>query len=300
MKDLLVKIIPILLIFFLGMLLKQVRLFNKEDGDRFLSLVFHVSLPALILPSVMNIALSLEFIFLPICAIAIIFGTYAVALLVSRHFQLERKSLAVFLVGSTIVNTGFTLPFFIAVYGKEGLARASMFDLGNGFLVFTFIYYLALKYSSRSSGRRIPVHKFFLLPPLWALAIAILLNVLHVQLPAIASNLLGTLGNLTTPLIMLSLGIYFKWNVVNFKAMTSVIFIRMGVGLLLGFILVSIFHLEQVSRMVVLINAASPVGYNTLIYASMEDLDTEFAASLVSISILLGLLYTPLLLALLS
>jgi len=300
MNDMLLKVLPIILIFFLGVFLKQVRLFNKEDGDTFLSFVFHVSLPALILPSVMNIALSHEFIFLPLSAITIIFGTYAVALMASRYFNLPRKSLAVFFIGSTIINTGFTLPFFITIYGREGLARASMFDLANGFLVFTFIYYLAWKNGSRGEGKRIAIKKFFLLPPLWALAIAILLNAMQVQLPAAATDFLSLIGNLTTPLIMLSLGLYFQWHVVRFKAMISVIFIRMGVGLFLGFCLSSIFPLDTMSRTIVLVNAASPVGYNTLIYASLEELDTPFAASLVSISILLGLCYTPLLLALLS
>ena len=134
MRILLLKILPIILIFFLGNILKRVRLFKKEDGDRFLSLVFYVSLPALILLSITEINLSFEFIYLPICAVLIIFGTYGVALLGSKFFHLDKKSYAVFLIGSTIINTGFTLPFFIAAYGDEGLARASMFDLGNGFL----------------------------------------------------------------------------------------------------------------------------------------------------------------------
>ncbi len=300
MHILLSKILPILFIFFLGVLLKRIRLFKKEDGDKFLALVFNVSLPALILLSVSQINLSFDFIFLPICAALIIFGTYAFALMASKFFHFDKKSYAVFLIGSTIINTGFTLPFFIAAYGKEGLARASMFDLANGFLVLTFVYYIAVKHSDNQSSAKTLFKKFLFLPPLWALALAFILNVLDMKLPVTAVNFLESVGNLTTPLIMLALGIYFRPKIVNLKALISVISIRMLFGMVIGLLLVSIFHLEHLNRMIVLINAASPVGYNTMIYSSLENLDTEFAASLVSFSIFFGLFFTPLLIVVLS
>lgn len=300
MQILLSKILPILFIFFLGVLLKRIRLFKKEDGDRFLSLVFNVSLPALILLSVTQIKLSFDFIFLPICPVLIIFGTYVFALLASKFFHFDKKSYAVFLIGSTIINTGFTLPFFIAAYGNEGLARASMFDLGNGLLVLTFIYYIAVKYSDNQSSTKTLIKKFLFLPPLWAFIPGFFLNLLHVKLPVTAFNFLETIGNLTIPLTMLALGIYFRPKVVNLKALISVISIRMLFGLLIGFLLVYAFHLDHLNRMIVLINAASPVGYNTMIYSSLENLDTELAASLVSFSIFFGLFFTPLLIVVLS
>jgi predicted Na+-dependent transporter len=42
------------------------------------------------------------------------------------------------------------------------------------------------------------------------------------------------------------------------------------------------------------------VGYNTLTFSSLAKLDVEFASSLVSVSVLLGLIYTPILILLLG
>lgn len=74
----------------------------------------------------------------------------------------------------------------------------------------------------------------------------------------------------------------------------------MFLGLALGFIFVTIFNLEGINKIIILIASASPVGYNTLTFASLEKLDKEFASSVISYSILTGIILTPLLLFLFS
>lgn len=300
MNEIIIKIIPVILIFILGYLLKRIKLLNKENGDLFLKLVFYVSLPALILLSITNIDLNLSFIYLPFIAVLVILITYVVSYFIGNFFNLKNYSLGVFLVGSLIMNMGFTLPFFIAAYGTEGLARASLFDFGNGLLTFTFIYYLACKYGENKKDSKTMVKKFLYSPPLWALVIGLALNLQNIKIPDISTNFLQLLGNMTIPLIMLSLGIYFSFKIVKTKALISLIFIRMILGLLLGLFFVYIFNLDGVNRMVVLIGASAPVGYNTLTFSSMENLDKEFAASIISYSILLGIVFIPLIIYLFS
>jgi len=48
------------------------------------------------------------------------------------------------------------------------------------------------------------------------------------------------------------------------------------------------------TRMIVLLGSSAPIGFNTITFASMEELDKEFAASLVSASIVTGIIYVPL------
>lgn len=88
---------------------------------------------------------------------------------------------------------------------------------------------------------------------------------------------------------MISLGIRFNPRIVNWAALISVISIRirMILGLLLGFVFGLLFRLDGLNRLVVLICSAAPVGINTLTFATMEKLDVDFAASLVSLSILI-------------
>ncbi len=296
MNEIVGKMIPVILVFFVGCLLRKFKLAGRGEGDFLLRLVFHVSLPALILIAVSRINLSWNLIHLPFIACGIILTTYVAAVFAGKLLKLENPTLGVFMVGSLIMNTGFALPFIIAAYGSEGVAKLAIFDFGNGFITFTFIYYLAVKYGSVEEKVKIPWKKILVNPPLWALTTALILNLKRVVMDGILSAFLETLGDLTIPLVMIALGLYFTPKLVKFKALSTALFLRMGLGFILGLAAVKLFSLEGVSKAIVLVSTASPVGYNTITFSSLEKLDTEFAASLVSMGILLGLLIIPMLL----
>jgi len=291
MNEIIIKILPIIFIFIVGYILKKINLFKKEDGDLFLKVVFYVAVPCLILLSVSKITLDWKLMFLPLIPIVNIIITYFISLFFAKKFNLQAGSFGVFLIASMIMNVGFTLPFFIALYGNEGLAKISFFDMGNALIVYSFVYYIACKYGS--NPKHMLAKKILISPPLWALLVAILLNVFHYSLPAI--DFFQALGNLTTPLIMLALGIYFDFKFIKPAPLATILVLRMGLGLLLGIIFVKLFNLEGLNRIVVLVGSSAPVGYNTVTFSSLENLDKEFAASVVSISILIGLITVPLL-----
>lgn len=288
------KILPVIIIFFLGYILKRTRLFSKEDADLFLKVVFNISLPALTFLSVSRVILDTKFIFLPIIAIATVFITYLPARIFGKILNLPPKTLGVFLVGIMIMNTGFTMPFLIAAFGDEGLAVYTIFDFGNSFLIFTFIYYHAIKFGNHM-GHKIPLKTFLYLPPIWGLLLGLVFNFGKIGVPTPIENFLEIIGTPTVFLVMLSLGIYFSPRISNLGKVFAVLSIRIGFGLLLGIIFVSIFKLNGLMRTLVIVFCGAPVGYNTLVFSARENLDKEFAASIVSISLLLGIIYVPLL-----
>ncbi len=298
MSDFLNKIIPIILIFFLGYFLKRIKLFGKETADIFLKFIFYVSMPALVFRSVSQIQLSIKFIYLPFIAVTIFFLIYFIASFIGKKLELSQKTLGTFILGSMIMNTGFSLPFIFSAFGDEGVATIAIFDFGNALFVFTFGYYLAMKYG-KAENSKIDFRKLLLLPPIWGLIFGLLFNLMKIQIPVIADNFLKQIGMLTIPLIMLSIGIYFSPRIQNLSRLLIVIFIRTGIGLLLGFAFVTILDLQGIIRTIVIICCGAPVGYNTLVFSTLENLDKEFAANLVSISILTGIVYIPVLIMLL-
>ncbi len=293
MTDIFIKIAPIILIFVLGYAFKLLKIFNKDNWDLFLRVVFYISAPALILLSISNIQLSKDFIYLPLISALIIFIIFIISYFIWKLFKFEPASLWTFLVGSMIMNIGFALPFFIVAYWEEWLARASLFDFGNWLLTFTFIFFIACKYWNNKRDWKNMIKKFIYSPPIWALIIAILLNLFKIKIPLIWVNFFQLLWNMTVPLILLSIWIYFNPKIVKLKALSTVIFIRMFIWLLLWFLFVYLFNLEWLNKIVVLVWASAPVWYNTLTFASIENLDKEFAASLVSISILIWIVLIP-------
>ena len=294
------KIIPLILAFVAGILAKQLKLLKKEDAPVFLKLVLSVTLPALTILAVTRVTLSMDLILIPISAMLIVFIIYFISNLIGKSLKLEGPTFGSFLVGTLIMNSAFALPFFAAAHGDEGLARASLFDIGNSFLIFTFIYYQAIKYGDNPHTDRINWGKFLKLPPLWGMVIALLFKAIRVPMPELATNFLSLVGNPTVPLVMISLGLYFEPRLNKLGAAFVAVFIRMGVGLAIGIALALLFNLQGVTRSVVVVCSALPIGFNTLIFANLENMDREFAATEVSISILIALFLIPYLIWLLG
>lgn len=287
------KIIPLILAFGLGIVLKQLKLLKKEDAPVLLRVVLSVTLPALTILSINRAVLDPDMLFIPLSAMIVVFCMWAISSLVGKRLRLPKTTFGSFLVGTMIMNTAYALPFFLARYGNEGFARASLFDMGNTFLIFTFTYFNAIKYGDNSKTDKIDWSKFLKLPPLWAMVIAFALRGFNIPLDPISTEFLSLVGNPTTPLIMIALGLYFEPQLQHLSRALVAIFIRMGIGLALGYLLALIFGLEGINRVVVIVTSATPIGFNTLIFANLENMDREFAATMVSISIVIALFYLP-------
>lgn len=290
------KTIPIVLTFFLGFLLKKVRVFDAVSADIILKIVFYISLPALILLAMIHTTLSLDFIYLPIICIITVSVTLLITLTVGRSLHLTDQALGVFIIGPMILNTTFVIPFLLSAYGQEAIARLSVFDVGNNITIYSLVYYFAHRHGSRGA----PQGAFKTIaqsPILYALCLGLALNATHVKLPALGETFLQSIGVVTTPLVMISLGIYFNPRMVRISATFLSVVIRTIGGFLIAFMLVNLFGLDDLNRAVVLVACSAPVGFTTLTFSALKDLDTEFAASCVSYSILFGLVVTPLLIS---
>ena len=74
----------------------------------------------------------------------------------------------------------------------------------------------------------------------------------------------------------------------------GVLALRVGLGLAIGLACVEVFGLTGLTRAVLLLGSAAPIGFSAVVIASREHLDRELAASAASLSVLLGLFYVPL------
>ncbi len=300
MSSVLLIVTPIIALFALGLLLRQVNLFSQEDADIFIKMAFFVSLPAIILKTIPNVEISLQFLILPIIAFVTIILMFIISFSVVKFFNFEKKSEGVFIIGPMVLNLGFNVPFVITAYGEEGFARASFFDIGNLILMLSLIYFLAQRYGSPDTPPKLLNRKLLTSPPLLALIIAIILNISNYTFDPVIIDLLNLLGALLTPLLMMAIGIYFNPSQKNLIPAVVAVFIRMGVGLLFGLSITFLFNLDTLSEKIIIISAAAPIGFNTLTFATFEDLDKEFAANIVSIAIPIGILMITVLLLLLG
>ena len=298
--DILLKISPIIIITIIGYLLKLVKLVKSDFGDNLLFLVYYVSLPALIFNSFTTIKLEARFAILPFLTVIIISLMFVISFFTAKLLKLPKQTFGTFIIGTMILNNGFLFPFIIAAYGDEGMARLLIYDFMNGFLAFTWVYYIACKNGNKPYNKSMMRKKFLFSPPIWAIVISIPLNLIHAEIPVLISNTFKILGDMTIPLIMLALGVYFSPKLIKPLPLFSAIFIRMGIGLIIGLAFVEIFNFEGLTKNIILLASSSPIGFSTLTFASLENLDKEFSASLLSFSILIGIIYVPVMIAILA
>lgn len=300
MSTVFVKIAPVLLTFALGVLLRRGGIFNKSNADLFLKLFFYVAAPALFLRAVPSLDLSIDLIAIPLSAVAIDFSIYGLAWLVGKRLDLERHTLGAFIIGAVIMNTGFLYPFALSVYGPEGMAIASLFDFGHASVAFSFIYINACRYGrGNDHTAALLFRKFISAPPLIALFAGLLLNLTNAQLPVVIAEFVNILSGLVTPLMMIPLGIYFEARIYRARPLVTAIILRMIGGFGVGLACTLIFDLQGLVRTMVLLLSAAPTGIMALTFSSMEELDGDMAASIVSYSTMIGLILTPVLIMLL-
>ena len=89
---------------------------------------------------------------------------------------------------------------------------------------------------------------------------------------------------------MIVLGIYFNLRIKKPKAAVWAIFIRMICGIAIGTLFSWILNLSGLAKMVAMLAPGMPVGLSIIVYSIQNDLDSEFAISILSLSIILGLI----------
>lgn len=293
MSELALKISPVIIVFIVGVVVRHFGLLEKRHADIMLRLVVRIGLPALIFASISRIPLSFELSYLPLAASLTLILTWPLVLLTGRAMQLPRVTLGSFVIGPMIMNMAFMFPFVIVAWGAEGFALAALFDFGNGIIVLTLVYALSCWYGADETRWLDVLKKMVTFPPFIALFLALVINILHMPVPEMLADGIHVVGRYVILLVPLALGMYFNPRITDTGAVFSAVAIRIGVGLLFGFLWVELFELEGLMRSVVLLCCAAPVGFNVLVFAAEHHLNKEFAASIASISLMLGLIYIP-------
>ncbi len=285
-----------IVMFVIGLLLRSCGILTKAHADRLAAFVFSVSLPATILVSLDPVALTSTAWKLPLAACLITLPMVFCSWRLARLLSLPRETHGGFVLATSSINSVyFAFPVTLATFGEEGLTYAVLFDLGQTTLTLTVLYGLALWHSAQVPTRRSAAIRFLSSPPLWALAFILAVKLSGQHLPLWLPELLKPLHITTTPLASLVLGLSISFSTIRRTAHLAIVGVamRIGGGLLLGLMAVWVLELTGVERAVVLLIAAMPSAVSALIIAAEARLDEELVASIVALSISLGVLMIP-------
>ena len=296
MASLLLQLLPIFVYFGLGMLLKKTGIGEKSHGDFLLRFVFFVTLPLLILTTVPQIELTGSKAVLPLVNVAVNIVCMGVMYLLARQQRLANAQFGTALVNAGIHNNSFMFPFILAVFGQAGFADAILLDLGNALWMATVVYLVAFYYGGAQHDRWTMLKRILKSPLIWSLTVSLLLAVTRIPVPIRLLAIINPLAQMTAPLILVALGLYFSLKLSNVAVALQIVGVRMGVGVLAGLLLATLLGAQGTTFAVIVVCSAAPIGFNALTYCSLAKLDTELSASAVSLALIAGLVGIPLLL----
>lgn len=280
--------------FVLGIAARRRGLLSGRHAGWMLELVLNVGLPALFIANISRLPLSRELLALPASAIVIMLAILFSGLRVGRRMGLARADTGALLLCGMSMNTAFLFPFVLAGWGSEAFAQMALFDLGHALMQGSLVYAVAASFGNRSAGLGEIARKVLAFPLLWALAVALAINISGYRLPGAVVFALDGVGRLILLLLLLALGILFDVRLVRSPSVVATLLLRMVLGLGLGLLLATAFGLSGLPRAVLVLGAAAPIGFNSVVLANREKLNRDLAASAASISVLLGFACVPL------
>ncbi len=294
------RLLPLWLLVGLGGLLRRGGFLTYERSTFLLQMVVFVTLPATIFRSLQGARLDGRVWILPVGAVWIVCGCGLVSWWWSRSVEPSQRR-GVLVTAPMVMNLGtFVYPFVLSMYGEKALSALILLDFANILLSASLVYVLSVYYGGarRMSWGAIG-SKLGRFPLFWVLLLALWVRVLEVRIPRVLWDGVGLLSSLTMPLSLLAMGGLLTirggmWkDAQEAREMLRVLGVRFVGGLLLAGVWVFWWKPEEMVAKVMLLAGTAPVASTVLAYAVQERLDAAYMARVWSLSLCVGLVYTP-------
>jgi predicted permease len=293
MPDILNVVLPTFVVILIGYAFGKIR--KTANISPLVDIAFYIGAPALTFVSM----LSKKIVLLDAgkvwaAALIIMIGCGLVAWVVFRLLKQKHSALYLSIAIMNTVNLPF--PIIYLAYGAEGLLAATLFFIPNVLILYSLGIYIVAGKQWKDG-----IKEMLKVPVLYAAVIGLALNFLNVTPPELVMNTLDLIALMSIPLVLIVLGHNLsKVKLASLPTTFLASFLRVGVGLALGFLTVSLFNLEGVFRSVVILDSAMPAAVNASIIATKYDNEAELVSSVVLITTLMSLVSIPFLLNMLS
>lgn len=304
-----VKIFAIFALMFLGYFLSYKQWFSNRTADVFSKLVLNIALPFnMFLNMTANFSRD-EFLTLfsgMIIPVISMTATFIISLLYRKLAKVTPSRQGTFTAMFTYSNTIFIgLPINLAIFGEKAIPYALLYYIVNTTFFWTLGIYEIAQDNPDIEKARIAFHPLVLLkkiftPALLGFIIGLLWVLTTFDVPQFIASFGGYLADLTTPLSMFVIGIiiYFS-GLKNLKMNKDIFGVLLGrfvfspvIVWLLGFV----FPVPPLMLAVFMIQSSMPVQNSIAILARNYNADEEFGASSLGYSVLVYLIYIPILL----
>lgn len=291
-----------LVIILVGALLRRLGLVGPDDGPVLIRIVIWAALPALIVLILVDADLDGALVLVPVAGFLVHFVLLGLAWALARLRGLDDPTTGAWMVATAVGNTGFFgLPLIAASGAGFSLAAAVMYDsLATGIITWTSTVAVASAYGARGGGAAriewLRLVRALTLPPTWALAVGLGLNLAGVeQLPEAVDRPLEILAGATLPLVMIYAGLRIEargWRR-HWVDVATISVIRLVPAALLGWLIGTALGFDGEILATVTVMAAMPTAMMSLVIGSEFGLRDDVIASAVVVTTLVSTLTLP-------
>lgn len=290
------EVAVILILILVGYFTVKKGMFTKESLGSITSFLLYIVTPCLIVSSFLSAesgkldgwTLLLAAV-LPALSIVI---SIALSYLFFRKEPSGRRR-RVLRFSTVFCNVGFMgIPLVEGIVGSEGVLYGSFFIAVFNIFCWTYGYVMM-------GGGKVRLKALLLNPGVIGIVIGLPLYLLDVPVPALIERPIELISALNTPLAMIVVGGYIAQ--VKLRAFVSdlavykMAVLRLVVAPLLYLALVWLLRPDETLLMSTVIQAATPVAANCVLFAVQYDSDAELASKSVAVSTALSVVTIPLL-----
>lgn len=288
------NILPIILLSGAGFALGKLLQIDPRSLGR---VVFYIFSPVLVFNLLVRNELKLtEAIVVIAFALCFICTVGALTLLMGTLLKLERPALVSILITTMFANTGnYGLPLVSFAFGKQALSYAVIYFITTTLLFYTLGVFLA---SLGHMHFKEALLGLFKIPTMYAVPLAILINVWRIELPVPVARAVELAADGTIPLMLILLGVQLTQVQFsgNQRAMQLSVLFRLVIAPLAALLFAMLFGLQGFSRQASVTQASMPSMVSATVLATEYNLDFKLVTAVVFISTLLSpLTLTPLL-----
>ncbi|WP_293874949.1 AEC family transporter [Streptococcus sp. A12] len=302
-------ILVILGMILVGFVIGEKGWFDDKSRGLLAKLVTQVALPCYMLYTITqrftaaDLLKMLPALRFPALSMVILLG---IATGVARIFVVSQDRRGLFISMFFNSNTIFVgLPINQALFGDASIPYVLIYYMCNTTFFWTLGTYLIQRDGEGEAqfDLKTSLKKVFS-PPLMGFLLGIFLVILHIQLPAFIASDLQYLGNLTTPLSMIFIGLSVSHvgvkQLVLGKDQLLILFGRFLVAPLLMATIVYWAPLPSLMKQVFIIQSAMPVMTNAPVVARLYGADSDYAAVMVTETTLATIVMIPILMLLMA
>ena len=283
----------------LGFLLYRVNILDLNTNSKLTSLVLSVTTPCMVLNSVLCTKKYSDpqtiFTILGIAVVTYIVTPF-IGILINKLLRVPTNQTSLYVFMTVFSNIGFIgYPIMKAIFGNDSVFHTSLFGMVFNIMLFTLGVYLI---GIGQQGNNKLNLKNLITPGVICSFLALILYLLHLRAPQIVTDFTSMVGDMTTPLAMIIIGVTLGAmnirEVFNELRVYIYTIIKQLILPVIAYPIIVFLIKDNYLGGLTLVMLSMPVGSSAVLFTNKYGGDSELAAKTIFMTTLISVFTIPL------